>query len=454
MNFAEVGTGALPPSVGGVNLDAKALSNIAARGFCILRVGTMLNTSKILDYLLDKEVRVLLVDALRFELLSQRMNFSYLDAERAGSLFQEKVTSRVPGAQINGERKLARLLVDCDISIFSSGSMSGGLNLYGFPLSDIRRHSFGVWQSLHLNSSDYVVNVLPLSYVFGLSNYFLGYFFAQRALSYDPKAIFKLKSEMELTLGFSGEERCYVGMVPPMIRAIVRAGLFGRVFDERFTLGIAGGGLGYEEIKNLAGLSDSVGVKLHCMYGQTEVFGRALCSVAIKPSSESLGFSGHPIAGVEARLMGSELQLRSICKYQKKITIESDGRLEAVSGDRTEWLSTGDEAEFVPKHGYRILGRSGHFLKIGAIRFSQAEIDEQLTDIFKSGQIYSVVSDDILYVGIDTEASRSLSADAKVSSVIAAKIGVSPHVIRVKNFEQLPLLPSGKYDYAALMVSR
>jgi hypothetical protein len=181
------------------------------------------------------------------------------------------------------------------------------------------------------------------------------------------------------------------------------------------------------------------------MYGQTEATARMAYlppdAAAIRP--ESIGV---PIPGGSLRIdpfPGAPPDAGELVYRGPNVMLGyADGPLDLALGRTIEELRTGDVGRRGPDGLYEIIGRRGQFLKIAGHRVDPQAV-ERLAERH-GARVCAVGNDDALVVYAEPDAPADLPA------VIRDAIGLPASAVRVMTLPELPRLPTGKVDRAAL----
>jgi acyl-CoA synthetase (AMP-forming)/AMP-acid ligase II len=110
-------------------------------------------------------------------------------------------------------------------------------------------------------------------------------------------------------------------------------------------------------------------------------------------------------------------------------------------------LRTGDLGRRDDEGYFYITGRIKRFIKLSGNRISLDEI-ERILKASVAAPLAASGSDDLLQVWVE---GRDDAVLGTVEASLRAHLGVHHSLYRLRRVDRLPLLPSGKTDYAALV---
>lgn len=212
----------------------------------------------------------------------------------------------------------------------------------------------------------------------------------------------------------------------------------------------AGGRLAPEKVRRLAEIGQRAGWDFYVMYGQTEAAPR----MAYLPPEDAVDHGdtiGKAIPGGRLWLAGPDG--REIERDGESGEIYYEGpnvmlgyaetREELALGDETPALATGDIAVRTAKGYFRIIGRKKRFVKLYGLRLGLDEMEARLVSAGHQG--YCVSVDDRLVV-----LHEAPGAAEAIRSILAEAFDLPLDAVATRHLTDVPLLSSGKPDYAAL----
>ena len=212
----------------------------------------------------------------------------------------------------------------------------------------------------------------------------------------------------------------------------------------------AGGKLQPERLKRFAGLARERHWKFFVMYGQTEASPR-MSYVPPEDLLDNLDSVGRPIPGGEMLIIDEEgHQITSpgragelVYRGPNVMLGYAETRADLARPRDTFELRTGDMAEFLPGGYVRIVGRLKRFIKLYGLRINLDDLESRLS---RAGyQVYCVGTDEVLGIFHEGE----IDENALLETVVQTW-GIRRPDIHLCKVQGIPLLPSGKVDYARL----
>ncbi|PCJ95748.1 MAG: hypothetical protein COA45_12030 [Zetaproteobacteria bacterium] len=216
----------------------------------------------------------------------------------------------------------------------------------------------------------------------------------------------------------------------------------------------AGGKLEASLVKQFAEQLGTHNVQFFVMYGQTEAAPR----ISYLPPDFVLQFPG----SIGKAIPGGKLFL--IDEQGSRITAEDEaGELvyagpnvmmgyatsseELASDETPEYLLTGDIACRMPFDFYYIVGRTSRFVKPFGIRVNLDDVQSYIKTMYA----HSAVTGDDKCIIIALKQSEECDVLDLVQK-LSQKYDLPETMFSVRFYEDIPLLPSGKYDYKAILV--
>ena len=213
----------------------------------------------------------------------------------------------------------------------------------------------------------------------------------------------------------------------------------------------AGGRLGPERVARFAQLARRAGWSLVVMYGQTEATAR-MSWVPPELLADHPGCIGVPIPGGSFRLVdedgrevtGIDQPGELVYRGPNVMMGYATGRDDLARGPELEELATGDLAVCNAAGLYRVVGRKSRFLKLYGLRISLDELDRRLEQA--GVRALATGTDERLVIATLDRG----QADALVRRV-AEWLELPAAAIAAREYDDYPLLPSGKVDYPRIV---
>ncbi|HEX8768788.1 MAG TPA: non-ribosomal peptide synthetase, partial [Jatrophihabitans sp.] len=205
----------------------------------------------------------------------------------------------------------------------------------------------------------------------------------------------------------------------------------------------AGGRLDPAEVRRLVGLGGRHGWQLYVMYGQTEATARMAyldpAEAAYHPEC-----IGRPVPGGVLRIDQPDAGGVGELVYSGPNVMMgyADGAGDLAAGPALTELRTGDLGRQRADGLFQVVGRTSRFAKLLGHRIDLDRLQSALTVFEPTLVCHS--DDQHLLVAVTT-------ADPPAVRQAAARLtGLPPGLVSVRRYTELPLLPNGKPDLAAL----
>lgn len=341
------------------------------------------------------------------------------------------------------DRPAHKLHPDLALLLSTSGS-TGSPKLVRLSYENLQANATSIIEYLGVPPSDRAATTLPMHYCYGLSvvhsHLLAGAALILTDLSVVDACFWDLFREAGGTT-FAG--------VPHTFDLLDRVGFAKMQLPRLRYITQAGGRLAPESVRRYAELGRSQGWDFVVMYGQTEATAR----MAYLPPSlaashpEAIGipipggtFAVEPVPEADGRDVGE------LVYYGPNVMLGyAESPVDLAAGRTVQALRTGDLARQAPDGLYEIVGRRSRFVKIVGLRVDLQRVEELLGEI---GIVaYTTSAGDELVIAFER---GSVSAD-EVTRLVADRCGVPRGAVHAGAIDEVPRLPNGKPDYAALV---
>lgn len=331
---------------------------------------------------------------------------------------------------------------DLALLLGTSGS-TGTPRLVRLSHENLQSNAESIAQYLDITESERAVTSLPIHYCYGLSvvnsHLLRG---AQLLLSDHSVADPEFWSLLR-----EGGGTSFAG-VPHTFDLLDRIGFEDFDLPTLRYVTQAGGRLGPPAVRRYAELGARKGWRLVVMYGQTEATAR----IAYLPpdlAADNPGTIGVPIPGgsFEIRPVPEEDDPdvgELVYRGPNVMLGYADSAEDLADGRVVHELCTGDLGRCAPSGLYEITGRRSRFLKLFGLRIDLQQVEQILDDAGVSAVCAG--TDDLLVVAVKPGSDEP----EPVERLLAERLGIPVGSILVRHYETIPLLPSGKPDYAAI----
>ena len=336
--------------------------------------------------------------------------------------------------------KSAPLHPDLGLLLSTSGS-TGSPKLVRLSYRALSTNAVSIVESLNIQAQDRAMTTLPPNYSYGLS-------VINSHLAAGARLVMNNTSLMsrDFVRIVQQEEVTSLAGVPTWYQMLLRTGFDKAEVPSLRVLTQAGGRLDERTKREVLNFAEAKSLRFYVMYGQTEAAPR-ISYVPPEALAGKLNSIGIPIPGGSLQLdnVTSELiysgpnVMMGYAESQRDLgkADEHDGVL------RTGDIGTVDEEGF-----FAITGRLKRFVKLSGNRYGLDEIEVQLTNLTKSN-VAVAGRDERLGLWIESD---DQDHHALVKAFLQEKYGLHHTLFRIHLVPKLPLLPTGKKDYAALVV--
>jgi acyl-coenzyme A synthetase/AMP-(fatty) acid ligase/peptidoglycan/LPS O-acetylase OafA/YrhL len=320
---------------------------------------------------------------------------------------------------------------DLALLLSTSGS-TGSPKLVRLSARNIEANARSIAQYLDIRDSDRAMASLPLHYCYGLSvvhsNLLRG-----AALVLTDRSV----ADPGFWTAFHRRGATSLHGVPYTFDLLDRAGFADLDLPTLRYVTQAGGRLAPERVRRFAELGERAGWRFYVMYGQTEATAR----MAYLPPALA---RAHP-ATVGIPVPGGSFQVdrdgELVYRGPNVMLGYAHGPADLALGRTVDALRTGDIGRRTPEGLYEIVGRAGRFVKLFGLR----------VDLDGVERILAAEAVEAACAGTDTGLVVAARGEAeRARSIVTAAVGLPSHAVRVHPVAEIPRLPTGKPDHAAV----
>ncbi|GAB2678192.1 AMP-binding protein [Thalassiella azotivora] len=339
---------------------------------------------------------------------------------------------------------------DLALLLSTSGS-TGSPKTVRLSVENLRANTEAIAGYLGLTDADRTVTSLPLAYCYGLSvlntHLLRGGTVALTGASVVDPCFWDLFRRVRAT-SLAG--------VPYTFELLDRVGFAAMDLPSLRYVTQAGGRLAPDAVRRYAGLGRERGWDLFVMYGQTEATAR-MAYLPPSLAAERPSTIGVPVPGGAFRLdpapelsagvptPAGEERGELVYTGPNVMLGYAAGPDDLTLGRTVHELRTGDLARRHPDGLYEVVGRRSRFLKVVGLRVDLGRVERVLADL---GLRATATGDDSRLVVAVEGADR----DAPVlAALLAGEIGLPRAAVTVVLVPELPRLPNGKPDAAAVL---
>lgn len=332
--------------------------------------------------------------------------------------------------------------------LLSTSGSTGSPKLVRLSYSALAANARSIADYLNIQPQDRALTTLPPSYSYGLSvinsHLAAGATLVMNNVSLMSRDFLRIVQQEKVT-SLAG--------VPTWYQMLLRTG-----FDKADTPSLrvltqAGGRLDERTKRAILNFAEAKGLRFYVMYGQTEAAPR-MSYVPPEALAGKLNSIGIAIPGGSLQLDNETSELIYSGPNVMMGYAESQGDL-AKGDELAGVLRTGDIGTVDEQGFFTITGRLKRFIKLSGNRYGLDEIEMQLTNLTKSN-VAVAGRDERLGIWIESNVDvEGQGVDQDKLSVtktfLQEKFGLHHTLFRVHLLSTLPLLSTGKKDYAALI---
>ncbi|MBC7006394.1 AMP-binding protein [Photobacterium sp. BZF1] len=344
--------------------------------------------------------------------------------------------------------KRIELHEDLAILLSTSGS-TGSPKLVKLSKKNITSNTHSIIEYLGLNSFDRAITSLKFSYSYGISivnsHLQVGGSIVLTELSVSCSEFWTLVNTNNVT-SFSGVPYSYEMLSKqkfnlsnyPSIRYLTQAG----------------GKLSAPLVSEFSKKASILGIKFYVMYGQTEASPR-ISYLPPKYTELYPDYIGLAVPGGELAIVDDEGNFINTPNQSGELVYKGPNIMMGYALSPSElsvreeitWLKTGDMG-FKNEIGlFKINGRKSRFSKPFGIRVNLDDIQNKLNE--KSLTAAVTERKDIIIIGVESDGNDKRIEDM-VHSIIQSEYNLHRSAVSIHQFEKLPLLPNGKFNYTKL----
>ncbi len=347
------------------------------------------------------------------------------------------------GLAVDVRRKESAHLLHPDLALLLSTSGStGSPKLVRLSHDNLQANAEAIADYLGIRDTDRAATTLPLHYCYGLS-------VLHSHLLRGAGLILTSRSVVEPC--FWDLFRRYGGTsfagVPYTFELLQRVGFAELELPTLRYVTQAGGRLAPALVRRYASLASECGWDFVVMYGQTEATARMAYLPPELAGSQPEAI-GVPIPGGAFRLAPvpehPDPEVGELMYAGPNVMLGyAETPADLARGREIEELATGDLARRTADGLYQIVGRRGRFAKVYGQRIDLQHVELSL----ESRGLTACCA------GTDQELVVAVTGAADTDALrreVAAECGLPPRTVRVVGVDELPRLPTGKPDYAAV----
>lgn len=329
--------------------------------------------------------------------------------------------------------------------LLSTSGTTGAAKLVRLCGENLQANATSIAAYLGLRASDRAITALPFHYSYGLS-------VLHTQLLVHGGTILSSASlvDQEFWTLARAHGATSLALVPTQFELLEKLRFSEQHLPTLRYITQAGGKLDARLALDFARRAEAGGWSFFIMYGQTEA-GPRMSYVPPEDAERWYHSIGRPVEGGKFHLLDPAGREIEGCGQPGELVYEGPNVMLGYARDRGELalpagpsqLKTGDVAERLENGYFRITGRASRFIKLFGLRVSLDEVEGQLRA--RGHRAYASGSDEKLVVFLEGGDERG-----ELRAEIARDYRLPERVVRVVPLESVPLLASGKVDYAEL----
>lgn len=359
----------------------------------------------------------------------------------AAVILQDGADLRIDLVQGRG----AELHPDLAVLLSTSGS-TGSAKFVKLSHENLRSNARAIGAYLKLTPADRAITSLSFNYSYGLS-VITSHLLAGGSLVLEEGSV----TDRNFWDRFSKHGCTSFAGVPSSFQLLHSSDQWAEIPTLRYVT-VAGGRMEPHRVAEMARLGRRHAWNFYVMYGQTEAAPR----MAYLPPSLAESHCDHiggPVPGGELFLMDDaghridELNRVGELAYRgPNVMMGYASQASDLALDETPAiLKTGDLAVCTGPELFRIVGRKARFVKPFGIRINLDEVETLARET--ASPAVAAGDDNGIVIAVTN---LSPAGCNMLRTKLAESLSLPPTLLTVRNMEQLPLLPNGKIDYAAI----
>ncbi|MEF8728409.1 MAG: AMP-binding protein [Accumulibacter sp.] len=323
--------------------------------------------------------------------------------------------------------------------LLNTSGTTGSPRLVRLPARALNANAKAIASYLGLGPGERAITVLPMSYSYGLS-------IVNSHLASGGTLVLSGHGVMQKEFWATMREHAVTSLagVPYTYQMLERIGLQRMNLPALRTLTQAGGRLDPRLISSFADLACQRGWRFFVMYGQTEATAR-ISYVPPERLRDKIGSIGQAIPGGE--LSVSEKTGELVYRGENVMLGYAESPADLLQGDELQGvLHTGDLGRRDEEGFFYVTGRLKRFIKLAGNRVGLDEVEQALQQALKV-PVAVAGEDDLLMAWLE---STDQGLADQGSALLREHCGLHHSLFRVRCLTALPLLASGKTNYAAL----
>ncbi|MGB3481661.1 MAG: AMP-binding protein [Mycobacterium sp.] len=346
---------------------------------------------------------------------------------------------------------VGELLHDDLALLLSTSGSTGSPKLVRLSRDNLVSNAESIAQYLSITEEDCAATTLPMSYCYGLS-------VIHSHLARGASLMLTDRSVVDDNFWdlFRACRATSFAGVPYTFELLDRVGFADLDLPHLRYVTQAGGRLPPERVRHFAELGERQGWELVVMYGATEATARMAYLPAHLATSRPTSI-GQPIPGGSFDIEpvdGWERGTGELVYRGRNVMLGyAHQRDDLALGRTVHELRTGDIARRGPDGLYEVIGRSHRFVKLFGLRVDLGRVETLL----KERGVAALCTDISGHDGGGQDGGGQLvvavsetESAARIRGVAAVAAGVPADAVTVVGFPQLPVMSSGKPDYAAV----
>lgn len=390
----------------------------------------------LLDSKLNEEIRSNLIDTYQPEIIISdgRSNIKGYEKKTISVLENCFVREETNGIKIHPALKV----------LLSTSGTTGSPKLVRLSAENIHSNAESIAQYLEIDENEKPITTLPFNYSYGLSVIDSHLLKGSTIVLTEKTVFFK-----EFWNDFKKYNCTSFAGVPYTYQMLKRTGFENFDLPSLKTFTQAGGKLNEEMIRFFSEYAQRNNKRFFVMYGQTEATAR-ISYVPFQILNSKIGSIGISIPGGKLNLETNEVettepnQIGEIIYEGPNVMLGyAENLSDLAKGNELNYvLHTGDLGYFDEDRFFYVTGRMKRFIKIYGLRINLDEVQKMIENNFHIAAACTGEDEKLKILIQSTD-----SLEMKIKQKVCEFYKLNPQSVLIKQTENIPTKPSGKYDY-------
>lgn len=335
--------------------------------------------------------------------------------------------------------------------LLSTSGSTGSAKHVALSYQNLHANAASICQYLPIQQNDRTLCSLPMFYSYGLSvinsHLFSGACCVLSDFSPVNRGFWQLLEGANITS---------IAGVPYTYEMLLRLRFTSKKLPSLRYFTQAGGKLAPERIVTLSDYAKQHNKQFFVMYGQTEATAR-MSFLDPDKSVDKPDSIGKAIPGGTLTLVDQNGKCIDQPNSQGELVYAGPNVMMGYANNgadlnafsKKQQLLTGDLAYFDQLGDFFITGRRSRFIKLFGNRIGLDQVEQRLSDA--GLKAYACGNDQALVIAVDKSSVNNQTTETDIKTSLSEWLSLHYSVIKVHQFDQLPINANGKRDYQAIM---